>query len=81
MLTMSVTAADFDTAAVHTAINPSVSGWHYGPIPNPNPGWVPPRQLAATTAGTQLPAVTTADNIDSETYSLHILCIYLAYVY
>ncbi|KAJ9262128.1 hypothetical protein DTO195F2_3830 [Paecilomyces variotii] len=58
--TMSLTRADFDNPAVRDARNPSTFGYHHGPIPYNNDGWLPPRQQAARDAG--IPAVTAAEN-------------------
>ncbi|KAH8684404.1 hypothetical protein BGZ60DRAFT_165252 [Tricladium varicosporioides] len=58
----SMNSAAFNNPAVTNSANPSTFGWHHGPIPNNNPGWIPVRQRAAAAAGTQPPAVTTADN-------------------
>ena len=55
-------ALTYDNLDVTNASNPSALGHHHGPIPNQNPGWVPPRQQASHDAGTRAPQVTTADN-------------------
>jgi len=72
MLKMSLIREDFDNPQVAGAVNPSNYGYHYGPIPNNNPGWTPPRQLAAQQArenasddappSPATPLITTEDN-------------------
>jgi hypothetical protein len=58
MLKISLICKDFDNPQVISAVNPSNYGYHYsrfmligstayinmmlGPIPNNNPGWIPP---------------------------------------
>lgn len=53
---------DFDNKGVLEAMNPSFFGYHYGPIPNPNEGWLPERYIL-TRAENKIPApVTLAEN-------------------
>ncbi|PSR80088.1 hypothetical protein BD289DRAFT_76778 [Coniella lustricola] len=59
---MSLQAADFTTAVTTGSTNPSVFGYHHGPIPNPNPGWVPERiRLALANGITRPPALNAQD--------------------
>ncbi|KAL2055457.1 hypothetical protein ABVK25_004265 [Lepraria finkii] len=68
-------AAVYQSQFVQNAVNPSADGYHHGPIPNNNPGWVPPRQAtaqaasaASEAAGTgrlPIPPVLASDNIDN----------------
>lgn len=51
------TAAAFYIPAIDNAANPSAFGYHHGPIPNHNAGWVPPSRI--TKARSQ---ITTAEN-------------------
>jgi len=58
----SMNRAQFDNPSVAGATNPSTYGHYHGPIPNPNPGYVPARQAAAAANGARPPTVTTAEN-------------------
>ncbi|KAL1955299.1 hypothetical protein VTO42DRAFT_8831 [Malbranchea cinnamomea] len=44
---MPLTRADFDNPEVDNTTNPSNFGYHHGPIPNNNSGWLPDRQQQA----------------------------------
>ncbi|ETS76472.1 hypothetical protein PFICI_11859 [Pestalotiopsis fici W106-1] len=54
----------FVNNAVENAGVKSLHGWHFGPIPYANDGWIPPRQVAAAEAGTAIPIVSNNDNAD-----------------
>ncbi|KAK6222244.1 hypothetical protein LQW54_000943 [Pestalotiopsis sp. IQ-011] len=55
---------DYVNAGVRDAQVKSEHGWHFGPIPNANEGWIPARQAAAQKTGQAVPPISSSDNVD-----------------
>ncbi|KAF1347545.1 hypothetical protein BDV97DRAFT_370460 [Delphinella strobiligena] len=60
----SVRQVDHDGIA--NASNPSLFGYHHGPVANPNEGWLPTRQRVAQQNGTKPPPITAADSAEAQ---------------
>ncbi|KAL1956855.1 hypothetical protein VTO42DRAFT_6703 [Malbranchea cinnamomea] len=81
------------SAGGDNATNPSNFGYHHGPIPNNNPGWLPDRRQQARADNRRPPPVTAAENatapnppvfeaaecfcISFHLFPIHILCNHL----
>lgn len=55
-------ADKYNNSSVLAASNPTKYGYHYGPIPNPNPNWVPPELAILKAGGKRNPQITTGMN-------------------